>query len=511
MQLTLTFLAVLTILELLLWLSPFWRWHKPLAAVQLVFLLAVTLVLAVGGLEIWVALLVFLNLYRMVNLLRLVKDRIQVDYLYHAARRTSLWLIGLQLVVFVFARLVAFYQISALSPFYWLAGAQVLGGLVLLASTSRHMRTTKPPKITATYTDHELPDLTVAIPARNETLDLEACLQSLVASRYPKLEILVLDDCSQTKRTPEIIRAFAQDGVRFIAGQTPPGHWLAKNYAYSRLAAEANGELFLFCGVDVRFEPDSLTLLVKTLLQKKKSMISVLPRNSLPKRQNIFRLLVQPNRYAWELALPRRLLKRPAVLSTCWLITRQSLRQAGSFEAVSHKIMPESYFARQAAADSDGYSFLRSDGMGIRSLKSFDEQLATAIRTRYPQLHRRPEIVALVGLAELGILLWPLIILIAALFGRVWPLAALSGLAYLIETVLYGTIMNLTYRKNFFGKAWLLPLAILQDIAILNYSMWQYEFRQVIWKGRNVCVPVMRAETKLPQDGLAYMDKSLKL
>lgn len=498
MELALTFLAALSVLELLLWLPPLWRWHKLLATVLLTALLAGTVALAAGGLRFWIILLVILNLYRAVNLFRLVKERIQIDYLYHAARRTSLWLIGLQLIVVTLARIMDYYAIGLLPRFYWLATAQVLAGLILLVSANRHLRGTKAPKLTAAYTDHELPDLTVAIPARNETSDLEACLRSLVDSRYPKLEILVLDDCSQTKRTPEIIRTFAHDGVRFIAGQAPPGHWLAKNYAYSQLAAEANGELLLFCGVDVRFEPDSLPLLVKTLLQKKKSMISVLPRNSLPERTSLFRLLIQPNRYAWELALPRRLLNRPPVLSTCWLITRQALREAGGFEAVGRKIIPESYFARQTARANDGYSFLRSDKMGIGSQKSFDEQLATAIRTRYPQLHRRPEMVALVSLVELGILLWPLVLLTAAFFGHVWPLMGLSGLGYLMEAVLYGKMVNLTYRRKILTGACLLPLAILQDVGILHYSMWQYEFSEVIWKGRNVCIPVMRVEPNLP-------------
>lgn len=499
MELTLTFLAGLTLVELLLWLPPLWRWHKQAASIVLAGMLLVTLALAFVTAHLWSAILALFNVYRIVNLLRLAEDRIHADYLYHSARRASFWLIGLQLLDLALVQLAGFYQVNLLAQYYWLASAQLFAGVILLSSTVRHLRTTRPPETAAAYSDGELPTLTVAIPARNETEDLEACLQSLVASDYPKLEILVLDDCSQTKRTPEIIRSFAHSGVRFIAGDVPPGHWLAKNYAYSRLAAEANGELLLFCGVDVRFKPDSISLLAKTLLQKKKSMISLLPPNRLTDGRNVFRLLVQPNRYAWELALPRRLLRRPPVLSTCWLITRQALQAGGGFEAVSRKIIPESYFARQTALASDGYSFLRSDKMGIYSQKRFDEQVATAIRTRYPQMHRRPEIVALVTLAELGFLLWPLVILIGAVLGRLWPLVVLSGLAYLTQAVLYAKIVNLTYRRSFVYDIVLLPLAVLQDVAILNYSFWRYEFREVIWKGRNVCIPVMRvvpAETE---------------
>ena len=196
----------------------------------------------------------------------------------------------------------------------------------------------------------------------------------------------MLDDCSQNKHTPEIIRSFAHDGVRFMAGKAPPEQWLAKNYAYQQLAEAANGELLLFCGVDSPFEPDSLSAIVKTLLHKHKTMISIIPRNQLPARWSLLSLLIQPSRYAWELALPRRLLERPPVLSTCWLITRKALEAAGGFAAVSHKGVPESYLARATAAEQDGYSFLQADArLGVTCQKDLDEQRATAIRTRYPQ------------------------------------------------------------------------------------------------------------------------------
>src|SRR4029077_9013676 len=82
----------------------------------------------------------------------------------------------------------------------------------MLVLTLRHLDNTacewQPRKIDET----DLPTVTVAIPARNEDAQLDQCLQSLLAGDYPKLEIIVLDDCSQD-RTSEIIRRFAHDGV----------------------------------------------------------------------------------------------------------------------------------------------------------------------------------------------------------------------------------------------------------------------------------------------------------
>ena len=79
--------------------------------------------------------------------------------------------------------------------------------------------------------------------------------------------------------------------------------------------------------------------------------------------------------------MPRRLLQRPPVLSTCWLITRDALEAAGGFQAAERKGVPESYLARATAGHADGYSFLQSDAdIGVTAEKNPDEQQATAIR-----------------------------------------------------------------------------------------------------------------------------------
>ena len=147
------------------------------------------------------------------------------------------------------------------------ATLQLLAATVLLISTARGLKHTAwPARVRTHYEDGELPTLTVAIPARNETDDLQFCLESLVASDYPKMEIIVLDDRSQTRRTPDIIRSFAHDGVRFVLGEEPKETWLPKNQAYDRLLGEASGEIILFCGVDVRFVPDTLRKIVSEML-----------------------------------------------------------------------------------------------------------------------------------------------------------------------------------------------------------------------------------------------------
>jgi len=499
MMLALIGLGVASVGELLLWFTPVWRMRQLFATLLIIALSLLSGTITGAHFSGWAIILLIFSMYRMINLLRLVEGRTQADYLFAVSKRSSLWLIGLQLMVLLLARINHIYHIRSIVWLYALGLFQLVAASTVLASTLRHLRTTKPPAIKEHYADRDLPTLSVCIPARNETEDLEACLQSLIISNYPKLEILVLDDCSQNKRTPEIIRAFAQDGVRFVDGKVPPERWLAKNYAYKQLVDEASGELLLFCGADTRFQPESLRIMVETLLAKRKTMLSIIPRNKLPSIWDLSSLVIQPARYAWELSLPRRWLQRPAVLSTCWLITAKALHAAGGFKAVNHNASPESFFARYSAQHDDGYSFVQSNpSLRLLSVKSFTEQRATAVRTRYPQTHRRPEVVALLSLVELAVLILPFIVIIGSVLTHSWLLLALSAVAAVSVDLAYAKTTELTYRHFIWRSIWLLPVAAIYDIGLLNYSMWRYEFRDVIWKERNVCIPLMHAVPEKP-------------
>lgn len=458
-----------------------------------------TIWLLVANLSTWTIVVAVFSIYRVINLRRVIQSRIHVSHLYHTSRQAELWLVGLQFLTIVISLSIQPWDWALMTWWYGLAVLEVAGITLLFAAFLRHLKTIRPIE-GKPIADKDLPTVTIAIPARNETTELHACLESLLANNYPKLEILVLDDCSQNKRTPEIIREFAQAGVRFVAGKEPPKQWLAKNFAYQQLLEASNGDVLLFCGVDTRFKPDSIRALIMQLEKRKKVMVSVLPINQLGDKR-IASLIIQPVRYAWEVALPRRMLGRPPVLSTCWLITREALEATGGFAAARRTVVPESYFARETARFGDAYSFLHATpNMFVVSHKSLEEQKSTAIRTRYPQLHRRPELAALVSLLSFALFVWPVALLLVALSTATWPLVLLVTLSVVLSAVLYGLLVQLTYRTLSLRAFFIAPIAAIYDIALLNYSMWQYEFSTVLWKDRNICLPVMQVSAHGSQD-----------
>ena len=56
----------------------------------------------------------------------------------------------------------------------------------------------------------------------------------------------------------------------------------SQNFAYQQLVEASSGDLLVFCGVDLTMAPGALRELVTTLLEKKKTMLSVLPHNQPP-------------------------------------------------------------------------------------------------------------------------------------------------------------------------------------------------------------------------------------
>ncbi len=439
-------------------------------------------------------LILVVSIFRLMNYARIAMGRMHPEYLLKSARSTGLMLGGLQALLVVVSLLdVTPYLSHMLGAVAW---SQLGVALLLAAITIRNIIKTKHQPQNEFYSDKELPTVSVLIPARNETTDLENCLHSLLASDYQKLEIIVLDDCSHL-RTSEIIRGFAQKGVRFIKGAEPNDHWLAKNQAYERLRQEASGELLLFCGVDVRFGSRSVRSLVTTLMNRDKDMVSVMPRRFVSTPLAAF---IQPMRYWWELSLPRRFFNMPPVLSTCWLIKADSLEQLGGFKAVMRAIIPELYFAREIIKKRDGYSFVRSDDvLDIQTVKNVGEQRATAVRTRYPQLKKRPENVLALSFAEFVFLLGPFILLLVN-YTLTVDLPALPLItACLLLVFTHITIVGASNPSNVPVALFNFPLVVLGELYLLYESMIKYEFSVVTWKDRNICVPVMHVEKSLPR------------
>jgi cellulose synthase/poly-beta-1,6-N-acetylglucosamine synthase-like glycosyltransferase len=432
--------------------------------------------------------IVVVSLTRCINSLRFVEGRMHIQELLSRSRRTWAVLSTTLLLILAYDKYLndTFAISVSLLLAVQLVSAVLITTSVILARSIYRYRTEK--KVLST-----LPTVSVCIPARNETADLPACIESVLASTYPKLEIIVLDDCSHDK-TPEIIKKYAHDGVRFVNGKEPREDWLAKNAAYDRLADEARGEILLFIGVDVRMEPHTITELITQF--DGDDMLSVLPRRSNEAEAAFF---IQPIRYWWELGLWRFFYVAPPVLSTCWLIRADILKKLGTFESVKKAVEPEAVFARKIHAYRR-YAFLVTNNtIGLVSKKAPRDQFITALRKRYSQVRRRPETALAVLSVELMALLLPWGFLVYGIMSAQATFIVIPLLTTLLMSIANAEIYKLALRRLWLLGFVSMPLLIIADMLLMIRSMYAYEFGSVIWKERNICLPLLTVEKSLPK------------
>ena len=109
------------------------------------------------------------------------------------------------------------------------------------------------------------PDVTVMIPAYNEESVIVDTVRSALASVYPKLEILVIDDGS-TDHTAELVRSnFAADPRVRLLLQPNRGKPAALNHALS----EATGEIVVSIDADTIVDPEAVPRLVRHFVNPK--------------------------------------------------------------------------------------------------------------------------------------------------------------------------------------------------------------------------------------------------
>jgi chlorobactene glucosyltransferase len=104
--------------------------------------------------------------------------------------------------------------------------------------------------------DRRSPGPSVIVPARNEELDLPACLDSLLAQELPPREIFVVEDGS-TDRTREVALARAPR-VSLVEPPPLPPDWVGKSWSCWTGAQRAAGDWLLFLDADVRLAPSAL-------------------------------------------------------------------------------------------------------------------------------------------------------------------------------------------------------------------------------------------------------------
>ena len=140
------------------------------------------------------------------------------------------------------------------------------------------------------------PLVSVIVPARNERRNIERCVRSVLATDYPSMELIVVDDRSDDG-TGDVARAIARedDRLRVIEAPELPAGWFGKQWACATGARAARGKLLLFTDADTWHAPDLLPRAVNALEARNADLLTVAGRQEM---HSFWERIVQPQLFA---------------------------------------------------------------------------------------------------------------------------------------------------------------------------------------------------------------------
>jgi glycosyltransferase involved in cell wall biosynthesis len=134
------------------------------------------------------------------------------------------------------------------------------------------------------------------IPARNESRNIERCVRSVLSTRYPSIEVIVVDDHS-TDDTATLARAIAAGDSRLrVIGAPPlPPGWFGKQFACATGAEAARGEILVFTDADTQHAPDLLPRVVNAMRDRRADLLSVAGHQEM---HTFWERVIQPQLFA---------------------------------------------------------------------------------------------------------------------------------------------------------------------------------------------------------------------
>jgi glycosyltransferase involved in cell wall biosynthesis len=325
------------------------------------------------------------------------------------------------------------------------------------------------------------PVVSVLIPARNEALNIAACLDAALAGGSSIIEVIVYDDRS-ADATADIVRAYTRGDarLRLVTGDEPPRGWCGKNHACARLAAEARGEWLLFLDADARLHPGAADRVLAEAVAREATMVSAWPglelgsfwERALMPMLNVVTFSLFPAPLSFRRSDPSLGL----VHGACVLAERAAYDRMGGHTAVKGEIFEDQRLAQLWR--SRGERNVCLDGQNtvtVRMYRGFTEIWRGFQKNFYPAFRHEASF-------------WGFLLLHAAIFVLPFVLALAAPSAVTVSAAAGTLAVRVLLAWRFRHPLWsvlLHPVADAVLFAIAFASWWRCRSGQgVEWKGR---------------------------
>lgn len=338
------------------------------------------------------------------------------------------------------------------------------------------------------------PRLSVIIPARNEAAVIETVVRSVLATAYPDVELLVVDDRSSDDTAAIVRRLAASDPrLRLVPGADLPDGWYGKPWACHQGAVAASGGLLVFTDADTRHGPELLGRALAALRARAADAVTVAPRQRcvsfwerlvMPQVWVLLGLRFQPERVNH----PRR--ARDVIANGQFILfTRAAYEAIGGHAAVRAEVAEDLALAQALWRHRLTLHFAFAETMmetrmytGLRHLvEGWSKNVYLGGRRTYPD---EPLLRALVPVMLGGAMLFWLLPPATLAAGAVLPLPGLGVAAWVATgaSLLYWTLVAIGMQiPPWYGLGY--PVGALVTLYIVLRSTLRGAAR-VEWKGR---------------------------
>jgi len=369
----------------------------------------------------------------------------------------------------------------------WLIPAAYAAFLALLA----YRYLTRRPRLRDYEPQTRGPPVSVIIPARDEAVNIEACVQWVLATSYQPLEVIVVDDRSGDA-TPDIVerlaRAPAAAGrLRLVRGAELPPGWFGKPWAIAQGYRVARGDVLLFTDADTRHHPELLPRTMRALAEERVDLVSVLARQEMV---TFWERLVQPHilvalaaRVGDFRRVNRTRIEWNAIASGAYILTtRAAYERVGTHEAVRGSVAEDVALAqRYVRQHLDIFLTHGHEHMSVRMYRSLAEiiegwskNLALGVPLMFPPI--APLRRAAPYLMWLPALVWIVPPLLWAVHGWSWAAAAT-----VISLIIWMTVYRAERAPLVYALLYPLGAAMVAYIMIRSALRGS---RRVEWRGR---------------------------
>ena len=339
--------------------------------------------------------------------------------------------------------------------------------------------------------DSKLPLVSVLVPARNEEVNIENCITSLLEQDYPNFEVIVLNDSSEDG-TGDILKSIQQKypGLKVITGKPLIEGWTGKTYACKQLAEEAKGEWLLFTDADTTHKKSSLKKAMYIALNRNADLLSLFPKNEM---KTFSEKLMMPMLYFTSFVLlphyfvdMKGFVKFGMAVGPFMLFKRSAYDKIGGHESVKFSILEDVNIAKKIK--EAGLQLVVADSRSqctVRMYRNFKEIWNGFSKNIFAGFNYSAPMLFTIDVLYLLLFFLPFLFLVLYLIsGSIASPAAVLVTAQVIILYLIRILLSLKFRLGLISTL-LHPLgALLVPVIAFNSWRWIASGEGAKWKGR---------------------------